>query len=175
MTPLCDASMFGLPEVALALRAGGANIDFATLPHHLYAGFTPLMYAAMSSHASVAKLLLKRGADGAKTTTETAKEIDAGSTALEIARLRADHGPDFAETFAVLRRRCCSTCGMTSPGLADMTAGKEQHLKRCGDCPARGDRAKYCSKECQRADWVLRHRAECAEARRARQAASTEV
>jgi len=164
--------------VAVALLDAGANVDFATPPHHVNcAGFTPLMYAVADNHAGVAKLLLKRGADGTKTTIEVFEGIDswidAGSTALGIARLHADHDPDCTETFEVLRRRCCSTCGMTSPGLAAMTAGEEQHLKRCGDCPARSPRARYCSKACQRADWVARHRGECAEARRARQVAET--
>ena len=57
------------------------------------------------------------------------------------------------------------------PGREDK--GEQKHLNRCSECPARGPRARYCSKECQRADWVLRHRGECAEARRARQAAGT--
>jgi len=181
-TPLCDASILGLAQVALALLAGGADIDYATPPRHPYAGvchpyagFTPLMYAAIENRPSVTKLLLKGGADGTSITTQAAHGHDAGSTALDIARLRANRNPDYAETFAVLRRRCCSTCGMTSPGLSTMTAGAEKHLKRCGNCPARGSRARYCSKECQRVDWVPRHRAECAEARRARQAAGTEV
>jgi len=175
MTPLCNACELGLPQVALALLAGGANIDFATLPRHRHAGVTPLMFAAFASHAGVAKLLLKRGANGTNTSTVITRGVGALCTALDIARLQADRGPAFAETFAVLRRRCCSTCGMTSPGLSEATAGEEQHLKRCGNCPASGPRARYCGKQCQRADWVLRHRGECAEARRARQAASTEV
>ena len=133
------------------------------------------MYAVDGNHAGLAKLLLKRGADGTKTTTETFEGIDAGSTALDIARLHDDKYSDCAETFAVLSKRCCSTCGMTSPGLCAMAAGEEQHLKRCGDCPARGQRARYCSKACQRADWASRHRGECAEARRARETAGTEV
>ena len=83
---------------------------------------------------------------------------------LDIARLHNDKYSDCAETFALPRKRCCSTCGMTSPGLAAMTTGDEQLLKRCGDCPARGLRARHCSKECQRLDWVSRHRGECAEA-----------
>ena len=131
-----------------------------------------------SGAVSHGKYLRARG-DGTKTTTEAFEgidaRIDAGCTALGISRLHADHDPDCTETYEVLRRRCCSTCGMTSPGLAAMTAGEEQHLKRCGDCPARGSRARYCSKACHRVDWVPRHRAECAEARRARQAAGTEV
>jgi hypothetical protein len=173
MTPLCVACHLGNTKVALALLAGGAKIDFTTLPRHIYAGFTPLMHAALASHAGVAKSLVKRGADGTKTAT---RGIGAAAcTALDIARLRADHGPAFAETFAVLRRRCCSTCGMTSPGLATKTAGEQRHLKRCGECPARGCRARYCDEVCQRADWVLRHRGECAEARRVRQAAGPEV
>jgi len=49
--------------------------------------------------------------------------------------------------------------------------GGGQRLKQCGgNCPAW-----YCGKVCQRADWVARHRGEHAEARRARQAAGTEV
>ena len=164
--------------MAVALLDAGANIDFATTPGHEGAGgFTSLMYAAAGNHAGVVKLLLKRGADGALMTTQTTEGIVAGSIALDIARLLCadDNNVEFAETLEVLRRRCCSSCGMTSPGLCAMTAGEEQHLKRCGDCPDRGLRARYCSKACQRADWVSRHRGECAEARRARQAAGTEV
>jgi hypothetical protein len=145
------------------------------------------MYAAMyadhndADHAGVAKLLIKRGADGTKTSTGRSlwiesRWIDAGSTALDIARTRANASAGYVETLAVLRLRCCSTCGMTSPGLSAMVPEDgAHHLKRCGDCPARAPRARYCSKECQRADWVPRHRGECAEARRARQAAGIEV
>ena len=168
-TPLCSACNRGLAQVAVAILDGGADIDFVTPGVH---GFTPLMYAVHGNNASLVKLLLKRGADGTKRTIHLAGGLDAGSTALDIARLGADSDPDYAETFTVLRKRCCSTCGMTSPGLAAKTASKKKHLKRCGNCPARGSRARYCSEECQRADWVLRHRGECAEAR---QAAGTEV
>ena len=125
-------------------------------------------------HAGLVKFLLKRGADGTKSARH--KMMDVQATALNIIRVAAAGSPGYAETLAVLRLRSCSTCGMTSPGLCAMTVGGgKQHLKRCGDCPARGPRARYCSKECQRADWVPRHRAECAEARRARQACGTEV
>ena len=142
------------------------------------------MFAARGNHAGVVKLLLKRGADGTAMATVTwdGYYVDVRATTIDIARAggRAND-PGFAETLAVLRLRCCSKCGMTSPGLSVKTAGAEQHLKRCGNCPARGPRARYCSKECQRADWVPRdrgrcaegHRGECAEARRARQAAGT--
>ena len=175
-TPLCAASHRGLAEVVVALLDAGANVDFATPPQHVnYAGFTPLMYAVDQNHAGLAKLLLKRGADGTKTSSEAFEGIDAGSIALGIARFHAGHDADCTETFEVLRRRCCSMCGVTSSGLCTMTASEEQHLKRCGSCPARGPRAQYCSKACQRADWVSRHRGECAEVRRARQAAGTEV
>ena len=198
-TPLGIACSFGLDKVAVVLLEGGANINFATprprrgtfgASFTPRPGFTALMYAVQRNHAGVAMLLLKRGADGTMATTErseayevthsssTSREtipaVDAGSTALDIARTLADGTADFAETFAVLRMRCCSTCGMTSPGLAAKTAGEEKHLKRCGNCPARGPRARYCGEKCQRADWVSRHRGECAEARRARQAAGTE-
>ena len=55
-------------------------------------------------------------------------------------------------------------------------AGGQRRLKRCGTCPAGGPLGAnfYCGPKCQRADWVARHRAECAEARRARQAAGTD-
>ena len=177
VTPLCLACHLGNAKVAIALLHGGANIDFTSLATTSdYPGFTPLMYAVDANNAGVAKLLLERGADGGKTTNRDTLGYAAGSTALDIARKRANNNADNAETLAVLRRRCCSTCGMTSPGVSAMTAGGgEQHLKRCGNCPARGSRARYCSKACQRADWVPRHRGECAEARRARQAAGTEV
>jgi hypothetical protein len=103
--------------------------------------------------------------------------VDAGSTALDIARTRADAGgEDFAETLAVLRLMCCNTCGMTTAGcLSSTTPGVERHLKRCARCPARGPGAHYCSKACQRADWAPRHRGECAKARQGQQAAGTEV
>jgi hypothetical protein len=145
------------------------------MPHHAWTSFTPLMYAAAGNRADVAKMLIKRGADGTKLTTQVVHRHATGSTALDIARLCAGQNPDFAETFAVLRRRCCSTCGMTSPGRAAKTAGEQKHLKRCGECPARGCRARYCDEVCQRADWVSRHRGECAEARLVRQSAGTEV
>jgi hypothetical protein len=133
------------------------------------------MYAVGGNNADVVKLLLKRGANGNKRTIQAAHGQPAGSTALDIARTRAGSNPACAETFAVLRKRCCSKCGMTSPGLPAKTAGEQKHLKRCGNCPALGSRARYCHEQCQRADWVLRHRAECAEARRAREPAGTEV
>jgi len=180
MTPLCAACELAPAKVAVALAValldGDADIDLATPATSDYAGFTPLMYAVAGINPGVAKLLLKRGADGTKRTTQAAGGHAAGSSALGMARLCADSGdPDYAETFTVLRKRCCSTCGVTSPGLAAKTAGEKKHLKRCGNCPARGSRARYCGEECQRADWVSRHRRECAEARRAREAAGTAV
>ena len=132
-------------------------------------------------NAGLAKLLLKRGADGTKHTTHWQAALlgvdgfEVGSTALDISRLKADHDAECAATLEVLRRRCCSTCGITSSGMCELTAGEKKRLKRCGDCPARAPRARYCGEVCQRADWVSRHRGECAEARRARQAAGTEV
>ena len=143
-------------------------------------GFTPLMFAAREQHAGIVQLLLKRGADGAAKCTPTMINgdfIKVRVTALDLARCDVKNNkPNSVDTLAVMCRRCCSACGMTSPGLSATTAGGgAQHLKRCGNCPARGPRARYCSKQCQRADWVPRHRAECAEARRARQAAGTEV
>ena len=178
MTPLCAACCYGIAEtVFVALLDGGANINFAAPARRgfMYPGLTPLMLAAIFNHASLAKLLLKRGADGTMMATQTFDGHDVVDTALDLARDCTECKPDFEETFAVLRTRCCSTCGLTSPGLCAATAGEEKHLKRCGDCPARGSRARYCSEQCQRADWVSRHRGEYAEARRARQAAGTEV
>ena len=177
MTPLCIACNYGPANVVVALLDGAADIDFATLASNNSdcPGFTPLMYAVSGNKAGVAKLLLKRGANVTMRTTHAVDGHPAGSTALDMARSFADSEADFAQTFTVLRKRCCSTCGMTSPGLAVKTAGEQKNLKRCGECPERGTRARYCNEECQRADWVSRHRGECAEARRARQAAGTEV
>jgi hypothetical protein len=177
-TPLCNACHLGLDKVTAALLDAGAKIDFATLPRprrSVMVGFTPLMYAAMGNNPSVAKLLLKRGADGTKTSSRATDGHAAGSTALDLARPCDDNDTGSADTLAVLCKRCCNTCGMTSPGRAAKTAGEQKHLKRCSECPARGCRARYCDEVCQRADWVSRHRGECAEARRARQAAGTEV
>jgi ankyrin repeat protein len=170
-TPLCIACGLGNAEVAVALLDAGADIDFGTPLRHGHTGFTPLMFAAQTNHASIAELLLNRGADGTKKATRTTRRDDAGSTALDILRRRADGDPDSAETFAVLRMWCCSMCGITSSGLSAMTPGGAQRLKRCASCPARGPCAHYCGKECQRADWVAWHRGECAEVRRVRQAA----
>jgi len=174
-TPLCLTCHFGLTQVVGALLAGRANINFATPPRHPYVGFTPLMYAAMGDSPSAAKLLLKQGADGTFTSSRVTYRYAAGSTALDIARRYADNDAGSADTLAVLRKRCCRTCGMTSPGRAAKPAGEQKHLKRCSECPARGCRARYCDEVCQRADWVSRHRSECAEARRAQQSAGTEV
>ena len=175
MTPICVACLLGLAKVAVALLDGGADIDFTTPPRHECPGFTPLMFAAEGNHAGVAKLLLERGADGTKTTIQATAWIAAGSTAIDIARTRAEGNPDYAETLAVLRLMCCSTCGVTSAGLPAAAAGVERRLKHCARCPADDTRAHYCAEDCQRKDWVARHRGECAEARRARQAAGTEV
>ena len=162
MTALCIACEVCPAEVAIALLDGDADIDFVTpaSSSHSYPGFTPLMYTMSGNNAGVAKLLLKCGAEGTKHTTHAACGLAAGSTALDIARLFANRFPDSAETFVVLRKRCCNTCGITSPGLAAKTAGVKKHLKRCGDCPASGSRARYCPEACQRADWASRHRGE---------------
>lgn len=170
MTPLCLACSYGPDQAAVALLNGGANIDFATLSRHDAPGFTPLMYAAMKNHTAIVKMLLNRGADGTKTSSHAWAGIAAGSTALEIKRIQSDmytvdfaaslrsigQGDvnlvtDIAETMALLRMRCCSMCGMTSAGLSATTPGVAQRLKRCVNCPARGDGAHYCGKECQRA------------------------
>ena len=145
--------------MAVVLLDAGAKINFATPPKSVNSGCTPLMYAVMANRAGLVKLLHKRGADGTNTTTRVARGHDAGSTALDLARSRADSDP---ETFAALRKRCCSTCGMTSPGLS----GARTRLKQCSACPASGPSAHYCNEQCQRADWVPRHRGECAEERR---------
>jgi hypothetical protein len=128
--------------------------------------------------------------------------VVAGSTALDIARTLASDSPhaDFAEILAVLRLSCCSSCGITSSGLSKKAAataaataagaagvgaaaaaaaaaavvGATPRLKSCSRCPASGPRARYCGTPCQLADWVARHRTECTEARRARQAAGVD-
>ena len=176
-TPLCIACERGDADVVIALLEGGANVDFVTPASDMdYPGFTPLMFAVHRNRAGVVQMLIERGADGTKTTTDEALGVlDVGSTALDIARVAAANNPGRAESFAVLRRRCCGRCGMTSAGLSATTPGRERHLKRCARCPARGSSAWYCGPECQRAEGVVRHRGECDEARRARQPAITEV
>ena len=169
MTPLCLACAVAPAKVAVALLHAGANINFATPPSSSsrpsLPGFTPLMYAVGGKNAGVAKLLLKRGADGTKRTTQAADGLAAGSTALDIARTRAGSNPDFAETLAVLRKRCCSACGMTSRNLREQHAEcvgvntearpPQLKLQQCSGCPHHeGVRARYCSPKCQKADWV---------------------
>ena len=110
-TPLCYAGNLGLAKVAVALMDAGANIDFVpitTLPGW-QAGFTPLIHATLENRAGVVQMLLKRGADGTKGTTQ----IEGGPhTALDVARNLFDAGrAGSVETLAVLRLRCCSTCG----------------------------------------------------------------
>ena len=73
----------------------------------------------------------------------------------------------------MLRLMCCGGCGvtsrgLTSPGLSTTMPAGGKYLKRCASCPAGGPSAYYCGVVCQRADWVARHRGECAEARRRR-------
>ena len=92
---------------------------------------------------------IKRGADGTMATTRDRQALVAGSTALDIARLCAQSVRGYAQTFALLRERCCSTCGMS----ATIAWGRQRHLSRCGH-PARGSRARYCSKACQRTAWM---------------------
>jgi hypothetical protein len=50
-------------------------------------------------------------------------------------------------------RSCCAACGKTAE-----QAGQAK-LQMCAGCGGGGPR--YCSKECQRADWRLGHRREC--------------
>ena len=86
ITPLCVACGLGNAQVAVALLDAGADIDFATPPGYNLPGFTPLMHAAVGNHAGVAKVLLERGADGTKTTTQAVHGVVAGSTALDMVR-----------------------------------------------------------------------------------------
>ena len=90
MTPLCISCSNGLAQAAVALLDGGASIDIATLHRHEAPGFTPLMYAAMKNNTAIVKMLLKRGADGTKASTQAWMGIAAGSTALDIARIQVD-------------------------------------------------------------------------------------
>ena len=117
------------------------------------------MHAVVGNNAGVVEMLLERGADGTKTTTQAARGMVAGSTALDIARICANSKPGYAETLAVIRLRCCRTCGITSSSMKAAGAGGERRLKHCALCPAGGPRAQYCGTECQRADWA-RHREE---------------
>jgi len=185
MTPLCSACLLGNAQVATALLDAAADMNFTPPPTRTeFPSFTPLMLAAVANCAGIVKLLVERGADGTKRTTAASPftmnmlyaqsfsnmqfvpAIDAGSTALDIARTLADTSANFARTLAVLRQMCCSTCGVTSAGLPATEAGVERRLKHCARCPADGTRAHYCGAECQRADWEARHRGECAAAAR---------
>ena len=102
--------------MAVALLNAGAKIDFAT-PASIndYPGYTPLMYAADGNRAGLVKMLHKCGADGTMTTTRAAFDIHAGSTALDIARSLAARDPGFTDTFAALRKRCCSSAASCPP------------------------------------------------------------
>jgi len=81
----------------------------------------------------ITKVLLERGADGTKKSTQATPGQVAGGTALDIERGLANArcrerglaNPDVsdAEMLAVLSLMCCSTCGVTSAGLSATTAG----------------------------------------------------
>ena len=99
--------------MVVALLDAGADINFATPTgnsDYLDFNFTPLMHAVDANNAGLAKLLLKRGADGTKHTTHWQAALlgvdgfDVGSTALDIARLQADHNAESTETLEALRR-----------------------------------------------------------------------
>ena len=47
---------------------------------------------------------------------------------------------------------CCEHCGVTRKNMRD----KGGKLRRCERCSTQ-----YCSKECQRAEWMIRHKPEC--------------
>jgi hypothetical protein len=173
MTPLCLACHHAPAAVVVALLDADAHIDFATLASSSrFRDLTPLMFAVEGNNAGAAKVLLKRGAGGTKHTTQAAHGLAAGSTALDLARHCTGHNPDYAETLEVLRKRCCNTCGMTSRNQREQNAEfvgvnqearpPQQKLQLCAGCPRhKGVRARYCSPKCQKADWVVRHRAKC--------------
>jgi hypothetical protein len=122
VTPLYLSCHFGNAKMAIALLHGGANLDFTSLATTSdYPGFTPLMYAVDANNAGVAKLLLKRGADGAKTTTRDTLGYAAGSTALDIARKRANNN-----------RRQCGDAGGAPPEVL-------QHVRHDVPRPVRAD------------------------------------
>jgi hypothetical protein len=121
-----DAVIAVVFAASYALLDGGANVDFVTPPRHESAGCTPLMYAVIAQHTGITKLLLERGADGTKKSTQATPGQVAGGTALDIARgianaLCLGRGlakPDVGDAgmLALLSLMCCSTCGVTSVG-----------------------------------------------------------
>jgi ankyrin repeat protein len=156
VTPLFLACESSSTKVVVALLDAGANIDFAATPpssstRPSLPGLTPLMCALGKKNTGVAKLLLKRGAEGTKRTTLAADGLAAGSTALDIARTCVGGNPDSAETLEVLRKRCCSACGVTSRNLRDQHAEcvgvstearlPQLKLQLCSGCPRHGARS----------------------------------
>jgi len=164
MNALSRACHEGLTKQAVAHLEAGVDIDSdIDRSCNDNPGFTPLMYAALGNRVRVVRMLIKLGADGTKTTNRASHGHEAGSTAFDLARKLAGRDPEYAKTFAALRKRCCNTCGMTSP----RDPPKRTCLKKCTACTAAGSpNAHYCSDACQLVDWP-RHRGECAEARQA--------
>ena len=70
-TPLVVACRLGVAPAAACLLDAGADIEFRVKTGRIFATFTPLMVAATHNHAGIVNLLLQRGADPAKRTTET--------------------------------------------------------------------------------------------------------
>lgn len=141
--------------VLTTLIEGGADINFVCTvdltPQGLsmLTGATPLFSVSIcrrQEDADMLTYLIEQGADGKKRCEVNGTLM----TALQFSRATAAEsasGDSF--TFDVLRKLCCATCGETA---------KHCQLKRCSRCPE-NDRytARYCSLECQTADWSSRH------------------
>jgi len=152
--------------VLATLIEGGADINFVSTvdltPQCLgmLTGATPLFSIAVrrrQEDADMIRFLIEQGADGKNRCDVNGTLM----TALQFARaadLESASGGSF--TFEVLRELCCAMCGDTK---------KHCHLKRCDRCPE-NDRytARYCSQECQVADWFSRHLFDHRARRRAR-------
>jgi len=178
-TPLCLASLGHVPKIALELLAFKAdvNLRMATGAHLLFGGWTPLMLAARMGNTTLCELYVSAGADGTVRTGMPGPPCSAGehcpecprhpvparSTALDIACFTVVATPtpeESAATWESMLLTCCRMCGKTASNIAAEPVGpfdRQKKLRRCRWCPTR-----YCSTECQAADWKPRHEDACA-------------
>ena len=183
VTPLCLATLLNLPRVICHLIRHKADVNLAMISTHpTFGRWTPLMFAVHTGESELCMSYIDMGADGtartgalSRTSTEAAMATEIPQdiedfTALELACM--EYSADLVNSTKMIEhmlKKCCRTCGKTSVNMMRNAYLEGRHtprtrepfaplqkLKRCRGCSTR-----YCSRECQVADWCPRHRNEC--------------